>query len=50
MKKFFKVLAIILLILGIGVGLFCLVGYIYGLATSQGFTEVMQAWLPFITK
>ena len=50
MKKFVKALLIILLVLGIGVGVFCLVGYIYGLTTSQGFTEVMQSWLPFLTK
>ncbi len=50
MKKVSKVIFSILGILAIGVGLFCLVGYLYGLATSQNFVEIMHVWLPFLTQ
>ncbi len=50
MKKASKVILSILGILGVGVGIFCLVGYLYGLATSQNFVEIMHAWLPFLTQ
>lgn len=50
MKKFLKAISIILGILGVGVGVFCLVGYLYGLATSQNFVDIMHAWLPFLTQ
>ena len=48
--KTLKIILSILGFLGVGVGLFCLVGYLYGLATSQTFVEIMHAWLPFLTK
>lgn len=48
--KILKTIAIILCILGVCVGLFCLAGWVYGLCTSQTFHAVMQTWLPFLTK